>query len=155
PAAGAARGGVPRRAAVLAAARVAPARRGPLRGVAGRGPRGDPGRGGPRPRLRRRPGAPHARPPLAPRRAAPPTNREPPPAAAVRAGVAVVSAAALSAEIAFTRIFSIALWHHFAYLVVGLALLGFGAAGARMTARGGALLPEDGPLESALARRSR
>jgi hypothetical protein len=69
--------------------------------------------------------------------------------------VALVSGAALLAEIAFTRIFSIALWHHFAYLVVGLALLGFGAAGARMTARGGALLPRDGPLEVALARRAR
>ncbi|MCI0589578.1 MAG: hypothetical protein L0323_22410 [Planctomycetes bacterium] len=82
-------------------------------------------------------------------------NASPRPNVPILAGVALVAGAGLSAEIAFTRIFSIALWHHFAYLVVGLALLGFGAAGARMTARGGALLPKDGPLETALARRSR
>ena len=42
----------------------------------------------------------------------------------------MVSASAIAAQIAFTRLFSITLWHHFAYLVVGLALLGFGIAGA-------------------------
>ena len=43
------------------------------------------------------------------------------------AGVALVSAAAIATQIALTRIYAITLWHHFAYLVVGVALLGFGA----------------------------
>lgn len=50
-------------------------------------------------------------------------------------GVALVSGAAISAQIALTRILSITLWHHFAYLVVGLALLGFGTAGAWLSVR--------------------
>ena len=70
-------------------------------------------------------------------------------------GVGLSSASALLTQIAFTRIFSITLWHHFAYLAVGLALLGFGAAGSLLTARGGALLPKDGSLDATLARRAR
>ncbi|MCA9626262.1 MAG: hypothetical protein KC766_01290 [Myxococcales bacterium] len=50
-------------------------------------------------------------------------------------GVALVSGAAISAQIALTRVLSITLWHHFAYLVVGLALLGFGTAGAWLSVR--------------------
>lgn len=71
------------------------------------------------------------------------------------AGVAVASAASLSMQVAATRIFSLTLWHHYAYLVVGLALLGFGAAGSFLTARGGALLDRDGPLAAVLSRRTR
>ena len=43
--------------------------------------------------------------------------------------VAVISAAVLGLELALMRGLSISRWHHFAYLVVGLALLGFGASG--------------------------
>ena len=40
-----------------------------------------------------------------------------------------VSCAALILEVALTRIFSYVLWYHLTYLVISLALLGYGAAG--------------------------
>jgi hypothetical protein len=43
--------------------------------------------------------------------------------------VAVISASVLGLQVALMRSLSISRWHHFAYLVVGLALLGFGASG--------------------------
>ena len=45
------------------------------------------------------------------------------------ASVALLSSAALAAEILLTRLFAIVHWHHFAYMVISLALLGFGASG--------------------------
>ncbi len=48
---------------------------------------------------------------------------------AVYAGVFLISAATLTLEIALTRIFSFALWYHFAFLSVSSALLGFGVSG--------------------------
>ena len=48
----------------------------------------------------------------------------------VLAAVAALSAAALGHEILLTRLFSIVQWHHFAFLVISVALLGFGASGA-------------------------
>ena len=36
-------------------------------------------------------------------------------------------------EVCLTRIFSVLFWHHFAYLIISLALLGFGAAGSYVT----------------------
>jgi hypothetical protein len=39
----------------------------------------------------------------------------------------------LMVEISLTRIFSVLSWHHFAYLVISLAMLGFGAAGSYLT----------------------
>jgi len=47
--------------------------------------------------------------------------------------VALISAAALAYEIVLMRLFSIALWHHFAYMIISLALLGYGASGALLT----------------------
>ena len=47
----------------------------------------------------------------------------------VLAAVAVLSAAALGYEVLLTRLFSIVQWHHFAFLVISVALLGFGASG--------------------------
>lgn len=44
-------------------------------------------------------------------------------------GVGCVTAAVLATEIALTRVFSVTLWYHFAFLVISLALLGSGAAG--------------------------
>lgn len=44
--------------------------------------------------------------------------------------VALVSAAALAYEVLLTRIFSIVLWHHFAYMIISVGLLGYGAAGS-------------------------
>ncbi len=43
--------------------------------------------------------------------------------------MAIISASVLGLEVALMRTLSISRWHHFAYLVVGLALLGFGASG--------------------------
>jgi SAM-dependent methyltransferase len=47
--------------------------------------------------------------------------------------VALISAAALAYEILLMRLFSIVLWHHFAYMIISLALLGYGASGAVLT----------------------
>ena len=45
------------------------------------------------------------------------------------AAIAVLSSAALAYEILLMRLFSIILWHHFAYMMISVALLGYGAAG--------------------------
>jgi spermidine synthase len=45
-------------------------------------------------------------------------------------GMAVLSAATLLLQVALTRVFSIAQFYHFAFLIVSLALLGFGASGS-------------------------
>lgn len=45
-------------------------------------------------------------------------------------GVAVLSAAILLAEVTLSRVFAIVQFHHFAFLLVTLALLGFGASGS-------------------------
>jgi len=52
------------------------------------------------------------------------------------AGVFLVAGSVLLLEVALTRIFAIMLWHHLAYMVVSVAMLGFGAAGSFLTARG-------------------
>jgi hypothetical protein len=51
----------------------------------------------------------------------------PPPGLVV--SVALISAAALAAEIVLMRIYSIVEWQHFAWMIISLALLGFGASG--------------------------
>ena len=43
--------------------------------------------------------------------------------------VSLLSAAAIAYEILLTRLFAVALWHHFAYMIISLALLGYGASG--------------------------
>ncbi len=48
---------------------------------------------------------------------------------ALRLAIFLLSAAALSYEILLTRLFAIVQWHHFATLVISLALLGYGASG--------------------------
>ncbi len=45
-------------------------------------------------------------------------------------GVAFSSAAVLMLEVVLTRVFAVAQFHHFAFVAVSLALLGFGAAGS-------------------------
>ncbi len=50
------------------------------------------------------------------------------------AGVTLVAMAALLFEVTLTRVFAVFMWHHFAYMVVSLALLGFGASGSLLTA---------------------
>jgi spermidine synthase len=43
--------------------------------------------------------------------------------------IALLSASALGYEILLIRLFSIVQWHHFAYMIISLALLGYGASG--------------------------
>lgn len=43
--------------------------------------------------------------------------------------IAVVSASALAYEVLLMRLFSIIQWHHFAYMIISLALLGYGISG--------------------------
>ncbi len=43
--------------------------------------------------------------------------------------VAVLSAATLGYEVLLTRLFAIVQWHHFAYMIISLALLGYGMSG--------------------------
>lgn len=43
--------------------------------------------------------------------------------------VALLSATALGYEVLLIRLFSIIQWHHFAYMIISLALLGYGASG--------------------------
>src|SRR5207244_11061466 len=45
------------------------------------------------------------------------------------AAIAMLSAAALGYEILLMRLFSIIQWHHFAYMMISVAMLGYGAAG--------------------------
>lgn len=63
------------------------------------------------------------------------TRQRAPIAPAFQLGFALslVSAAALAYEILLTRLFSITQWHHFAYMMISVALLGYGAAGTCVT----------------------
>ena len=47
--------------------------------------------------------------------------------------VFLLAMSVLSLEVALTRIFSFITFHHFTYLVISIAMLGFGAAGAHLT----------------------
>lgn len=49
-------------------------------------------------------------------------------------GIGLLSATVLVFQVALTRLFSIAQFYHFAFLVVSLALLGFGASGSLLAA---------------------
>src|SRR5581483_11116478 len=55
------------------------------------------------------------------------------PATRLRFALSLVSAGALAYEILLTRLFSIIQWHHFAYMMISVALLGYGAAGTFVT----------------------
>lgn len=44
-------------------------------------------------------------------------------------GIFFISMAVMVLEIALTRIFSVTLWYHFAFMIVSIALLGFGVSG--------------------------
>ena len=62
-------------------------------------------------------------------------------------GLFLLSAASLAFEINLSRLFSVAQFYHFAFMVVSLALLGYGASGSllsllpRLTRRGAKRLP--------------
>lgn len=61
-------------------------------------------------------------------------------------GLALLSAAVLIFEIALTRLFAIQQFHHFAFMVVSLAVMGFAASGFMLT-----LLPKNPPLSQLTA----
>ena len=65
---------------------------------------------------------------------------DPPPfGAALTFSVAVIAGAALAYEILLIRLFSIIQWHHFAYMIISMALLGVGASGTFLSIAGQAL----------------
>jgi hypothetical protein len=78
---------------------------------------------------------PHEVPPLAPSRDAPPL-----------AAVAILSAAALGYELLLMRLFSIIQWHHFAYMMISVAMLGYGAAGTFVALGRQALVARHAPV---------
>ncbi|UCB55214.1 MAG: hypothetical protein JSW45_01360 [Thiotrichales bacterium] len=49
------------------------------------------------------------------------------------ATIFVLSAAALAYEVLLIRLFSIIHWHHFAFMIISIALLGYGASGSMIT----------------------
>ncbi len=51
----------------------------------------------------------------------------------LRISIALISAAAIGYEILLMRLLSIIQWHHFAYMVISLALLGYGVSGTFLT----------------------
>lgn len=55
--------------------------------------------------------------------------------------IAVISMTALAYEILLMRVFSIIQWHHFAYMIISLALLGYGASGTFLSLFRDWLLP--------------
>ncbi|MDR7542874.1 MAG: hypothetical protein QN120_01335 [Armatimonadota bacterium] len=63
-------------------------------------------------------------------------------------GVALASAATLVVQVALTRVFALVHWHHFAFVAVGLGLLGYGISGTAL-----AVWPRlrRAPLETAAA----
>jgi hypothetical protein len=63
--------------------------------------------------------------------------------------VALLSGAALSYEILLIRLFSIVDWYHFAFLVISLALLGYGASGTFLALLRNWFLPRYATIASA------
>src|ERR1700741_1670006 len=67
------------------------------------------------------------------------------------AGLALTSCAALLVDLALTRLFSVVLFYHFAFLAISIALLGLGAGGVFAYLRKGQLSrKETRPLAAAL-----
>ena len=69
----------------------------------------------------------------------------------MRLAIALISAGALGYEILLMRLFSIIQWHHFAYMMISLALLGYGASGSFLVLARGVLLPRFGHAFAASA----
>src|SRR5258706_4372223 len=73
-------------------------------------------------------------------------NARPLPRFRYYAAIALVSCAVLLYEITITRVLSVVLWYHFAFLAISLAMLGLGAPGVWFTLR----KPGERSLERAL-----
>ena len=65
--------------------------------------------------------------------------------------VALLAAATLGYEVLLTRLFSIIQWHHFAYMMISVAMLGYGAAGTFVALSQRFLCARFGPLFVAFA----
>jgi hypothetical protein len=76
----------------------------------------------------------------------------PAPSARDLAGVAIVSAALLMTELALTRIFSVIMYYHFAFLAISIALFGLSASGVFAYVWRGRL--DRQPVNALLARQS-
>ncbi|MCL4691429.1 MAG: SAM-dependent methyltransferase [Candidatus Hydrogenedentes bacterium] len=48
---------------------------------------------------------------------------------ALHAGILIISAVGIAYQIVLMRVFTIGQWHHFAYMVISIAMLGFGLSG--------------------------
>ncbi|MGH6918881.1 MAG: spermidine synthase, partial [Geminicoccaceae bacterium] len=57
------------------------------------------------------------------------------------AAIALISAAILAYEVLLARLFSIIQWYHFAYMVISIALLGYGASGTFVALARDRLMP--------------
>lgn len=62
------------------------------------------------------------------------------PAARTLLAVWLLSADALAFEVLLMRLFSIVEWHHFAFMIISLALLGYGASGSLLSLAGARLI---------------
>lgn len=51
------------------------------------------------------------------------------PSSAILLAIGMISASALAYEVLLMRLFSIVQWHHFAFMIISLALLGYGVSG--------------------------
>ncbi len=61
------------------------------------------------------------------------------PGLALLIAVGLISAAILAFEVLLMRLYAIVGWHHFAYMMISIALLGFGASGTALTLLAGRL----------------
>jgi len=73
----------------------------------------------------------------------PASDRQPPELSfSLFLGIFFLSAATLTLEISLTRLLSVAQWYHFAFMVVSMALLGYGASGSFLSSFPGLLNPK-------------
>lgn len=71
-----------------------------------------------------------------------PSSEAAPLSRAVGVGIALISACLLMAEVALTRVFSVTIWYHFAFLAISVALFGTGAAAVGLYVAQNRLDPE-------------
>ncbi|SCX52307.1 SAM-dependent methyltransferase [Nitrosospira sp. Nsp1] len=60
--------------------------------------------------------------------------------------IGLLSACVLAYEVLLTRLFSIVLWHHFAYMIISAAMLGYGASGTALTLLKEKIIPHVGTV---------
>src|SRR4030067_3205804 len=65
--------------------------------------------------------------------------------------IGLLSACVLAYEVLLTRLFSIVLWHHFAYMIISAAMLGYGASGTALALLKEKIIPHFGAVYVAAA----